>query len=117
MTDGIFYATGNDHIACPCETQVESMIGPSTGIDPDMGSAVMCVQVWTTSCGYTGTVEIGDRASLCCFWYHHAWGLIGTICPVSEPGPDEVHGYVTIVGDGVHSVAGVTVVGLVATGQ
>lgn len=117
MTDGIFYAASNDHISCPCKTQVESMIGPVTGIDPYMGPAVMGVQVWAASCGYNGTLETGDRASLCCFWYHHAWGLIGTICPVSEPGPDEVHGYVSIVGDGVYSVAGVTVVGLVAAGQ
>jgi hypothetical protein len=39
------------------------------------------------------------------------------ICPVLEPGPDEVHGYVSIIGDGVYSVAGVTVVGLIAAGQ
>jgi hypothetical protein len=105
VTDGLLYAIRIDCVPCPCDTLQQHLVGPVTGIDDRMGPAVMGVQVWTVSCGYFDPLEVGDRASLCCFWNHHAWGTIGTICPVPQNQiPDEVHGYVTSIQDGVVTV-------------
>jgi hypothetical protein len=114
VPDGLLYAIRTDYAPCPCDTMQERMVGPVTGIDEQMGPAVMGVQVWTTACGYFDPLEIGDRASLCCFWHHHAWGTIGTICPVPQYQiPDEVHGYVTSIRDGVVTILGVPIANVV----